>query len=153
MKAVLLREFGPPEVMRLEEVPTPEPGPGEVLVEVHAVSVNRTLDLIVRSGKYAMPVTLPHVLGVDPSGVVAKLGPGVKSRKVGERVATDLLLNRDQPGPRIMLGLTVWGGYAQYLYMHPRSVLHRVPAGVPSHIAAMAPSPMVWAATWRWYVP
>src|SRR5207248_8364270 len=46
LKAVVIREFGPPEVMRLEEVPTPEPGPGEVVVRVHAVSVNRTLDLI-----------------------------------------------------------------------------------------------------------
>lgn len=129
MKAVVLREFGPPEVMRLEDVPTPEPGPGEVLVEVHAVSVNRTLDLIVRSGKYPIPVKLPHVLGVDPAGVVAKLGPGVKTRRVGDRVATDLLLNRDQPGPRVMLGLTVWGGYAQYVAL-PEGCTYALPEGV-----------------------
>lgn len=129
MKAMVLREFGPPEVMRLEEVPTPEPGPGEVLVEVHAVSVNRTLDLIVRSGKYPLPVKLPHVLGVDPSGIVAKLGTGVKTRKVGERVATDLLLNRGQPGPRVMLGLTVWGGYAQYVAL-PEACTYHMPDGV-----------------------
>jgi NADPH:quinone reductase len=129
MKAVVIREFGPPEVMRLEEVPTPEPGPGEVLIEIHAVSVNRTLDLIVRSGKYPHPVKLPHVLGVDPSGVVVKLGAGVTTRKLGERVATDLLLNRGQPGPRIMLGLTVWGGYAQFVAM-PESCTYHIPDGV-----------------------
>src|SRR5712675_664186 len=71
MKAIVIREFGPPEVLRLEEVPTPVPQAGEVLVEVRAVSVNRTLDLVVRAGAYAVPVKLPHVLGVDPSGVVA----------------------------------------------------------------------------------
>src|SRR5258708_8781351 len=88
MKALVIREFGGPEVMQLEEVPTPVPGPGEVVIRVHAVSVNRTLDLVVRSGKYAMPVTLPHVLGVDPSGVVAAVGPGVATRQVGARVVT-----------------------------------------------------------------
>ena len=45
MKAIVMREFGPPEVMRLEEIAAPVPGPGEVLIRVHAVSVNRTLDL------------------------------------------------------------------------------------------------------------
>ena len=59
MKAIVIREFGPPSVMKLEEVPTPEPGPGEVLLKVHAVSVNRTLDTKVRAGTYARPVKLP----------------------------------------------------------------------------------------------
>src|SRR5215510_11462824 len=70
MRAMVIREFGPPEVMRPEEVSTPTPGPDEVLIQVHAVSVNRTLDLAVRAGAYPAPVTLPHVLGVDPSGVI-----------------------------------------------------------------------------------
>ncbi|HZT52338.1 MAG TPA: zinc-binding dehydrogenase [Stellaceae bacterium] len=129
MKAVVFHEFGPPEVMRVEEVPTPEPGPGEVQIEVRAVSVNTTLDLIVRAGKYPLPVKLPHVLGVDPSGVVAKLGAGVTTRRVGDRVTTDLLLNRGQPGPRVMLGLTVWGGYAQYVVV-PAACTYLLPDGV-----------------------
>jgi NADPH:quinone reductase len=102
--------------MRVEEVPTPEPGPGEVLIRVHAVSVNRTLDLVVRAGKYARPVTLPLVPGVDPAGVVAKLGPDVTARRVGDRVVTALRVNREGPyaAPRL-LGVHTWGGYAEYV--------------------------------------
>jgi NADPH:quinone reductase-like Zn-dependent oxidoreductase len=102
--------------MHLEEVPTPEPGPGEVLIEVHAVTVNRTLDLIVRSGKYARRVSLPHVPGVDPCGVIAKVGPGVTDRKVGDRVAVMIRINDPRPGePPKLLGVSVWGGYAEYV--------------------------------------
>jgi NADPH2:quinone reductase len=88
MKAVVLREFGAPEVLRLEEVPAPSPGPGEVLVEVHSVSVNRTLDLVVRAGKYPSDVGLPLVLGVDPAGVVVAQGEGVAEPEAGARVAS-----------------------------------------------------------------
>lgn len=116
MKAIVIREFGPPGVLRLEEVPTPEPGPGEVLIKVHAVSVNRTLDTVVRAGKYARRVTLPLVPGVDPSGVIAKLGPEVSLRKVGDRVVTQLRVREPtatEP-PRLM-GVHTWGGYAEYV--------------------------------------
>lgn len=102
--------------MRLEEVPAPEPGPGEVLIEVHAVSVNRTLDLVVRSGGYARPVSLPHVLGVDPSGIIRALGPGVTGRAVGDRVVTSSRLpGQALDGGPLMLGVQVWGGYAEYV--------------------------------------
>lgn len=102
--------------MRVEEVPAPEPGPGEVLIRVHAVSVNRTLDLVVRAGKYTRPVTLPLVLGVDPAGVVARLGPGVTNRQVGDRVVTALRVNRECQfaAPRL-LGVHTWGGYAEFV--------------------------------------
>jgi NADPH:quinone reductase-like Zn-dependent oxidoreductase len=116
VKAIVIREFGPPRVLRLEEVPTPEPGPGEVLIKVHAVSVNRTLDLVVRAGKYARRVALPLVLGVDPSGVIEALGPGVTERKVGDRVVTALRVRQGNAaeGPRL-LGVHRWGGYAEYV--------------------------------------
>jgi NADPH:quinone reductase-like Zn-dependent oxidoreductase len=102
--------------MRLEEVPDPEPGPGEVVIRVHAVSVNRTLDLIVRAGSYARPVTLPLVPGVDPAGVVAKVGTGVTKRQVGDRVVTALRVNRETKfaAPQL-LGVHTWGGYAEYV--------------------------------------
>lgn len=128
MKAIVLREFGGPEVLKLEDFPEPEPGPGEVVVEVHAVSVNRTLDLALRSGKYAKPVKFPHILGVDPSGVVVRLGDGVTERKVGDRVVT--LPWRVKPeAPSSSVGVEFPGGYAQYVKL-PAAATKLVPAGV-----------------------
>jgi NADPH:quinone reductase-like Zn-dependent oxidoreductase len=102
--------------MKLEEVPIPEPGPGEVLIKVHAVSVNQTLDTKVRAGKYARPVKLPLVPGVDPSGVIAGLGQGVIGRKVGDRVAVALRIGRNSGSDAIrLLGVHAWGGYAEYV--------------------------------------
>src|SRR5438552_10918813 len=122
-----MREFGPPEVMRLEEINTPVPGPGEVLIRVHAVSVNRTLDLAVRAGTYPARVELPHILGVDPSGVVTAIGAGVTARKVGDRVATRQLLRlpTESAGPMI-LGVHAWGGYAEYVKV-PVDMTHTIP--------------------------
>lgn len=87
MKAIVIREFGGAEVLHLEEVPTPKPAPGEVLVQVHSVSVNRTLDLVVRQGNYPVNVRLPHVLGVDPSGIIVEAGEEVDRPQIGDRVA------------------------------------------------------------------
>jgi len=116
LKAIVIREFGPPGVMKLEEVPTPEPGPGEVLIKVHAVSVNRTLDTKVRAGTYARPVTLPLVPGVDPSGVIAKVGPDVTQRKVGDRVTVALRIGGNSGADAIrLMGVHAWGGYAEYV--------------------------------------
>ena len=127
MKAVVFREFGDPEVMRLEDVSTPQPAAGEVLLKVEAVSVNRTLDLAVRAGRYARPIALPHVLGTDPSGTVVALGEGVTSRRVGDRVTTSPRIRAATAtqGPA-MLGVQVWGGYAQYVSL-PAANTHLIP--------------------------
>src|SRR5438128_800616 len=137
MKALVIREFGPPEVMRLEEVPTPVPEAGEVLIEVHAVSVNRTLDLVVRSGAYAVPIKLPHVLGVDPSGVVAAVGAGASARKRGDRVVTLQFVRPPAANSfPVILGLHVWGGYAQYVKV-PVACTHPIPDGVDFPVATV----------------
>ena len=114
MRAVLVREFGGPEVLRLEDVPTPEPGPGELVFRVHAVSVNRTLDLAVRAGEYGLAIRLPHILGVDPSGVVTAVGDGVADRKPGDRVAA-IPWRPATAGPLESVGRQHPGGYAEFV--------------------------------------
>ena len=130
MKAMVIHEFGPPEVMRLEETRTPVPGPGEVLIRVHAVSVNRTLDLAVRAGRYPARVELPHILGVDPSGVVAAVGENVTTRKAGDRVITLQILRpaTATAGP-LILGVHAWGGYAEYVRV-PVEATHPLPEDI-----------------------
>ena len=130
MKAVVIRAFGPPEVMRIEEVADPQPGPEDVVIAVHAVSVNRTLDMSVRAGVYPRPVALPHVLGADPAGVIVAVGEAVTDRKVGQHVATYPMVKpptADTP-PR-MLGVQHWGGYAERVVV-PARITHLIPEGL-----------------------
>ena len=115
MRAITFKEFGPAQVMAVQDIDVPVPGHGEVLIEVHAVSVNRTLDLVVRQGIYAQKPALPHILGVDPSGVITAVGSGVKTRQVGDRVVTRPNVGRNANGSPKLLGVTVWGGYAEYV--------------------------------------
>jgi NADPH:quinone reductase len=132
MKAIVIREFGGPEVLRWEDVPTPTPGPDEVLVRVHAVSVNRTLDLQVRQDGGNYGTVLPLVLGNDPSGVVVAAGQGVKQPLLNQRVAVfgGIRCGACEPcrtGPDtqcsrpLMLGVQCWGGYAEYLCLPARN--------------------------------
>lgn len=86
MRAIVLREFGGPEVLRIEDWPDPVPGPGEVLVRVHAVSINRAYDLLIRQDRGGYGPVLPLIPGVDPSGAVEAVGAGVESPLPGDRV-------------------------------------------------------------------
>ncbi len=85
MKAAFFMRHGGPEVLRYGDVPDPEAGPGELLVDVHAASVNAA-DWKMRGGGYAPVARFPYVLGRDFSGVVAALGTGVSDFKVGDPV-------------------------------------------------------------------
>jgi NADPH2:quinone reductase len=85
MKAIVVRAFGDPSVMQLEEVPVPSPGPGQVLVRVHAAGVN-PVETYVRAGTYARKPALPFTPGGDAAGVVQALGAGAAQFKVGDRV-------------------------------------------------------------------
>jgi NADPH2:quinone reductase len=85
MKAILIHEFGAPEVMRLEEIPEPTPGPGQVVVKLSAVGVN-PVDTYIRAGQYRPDLRLPYTLGLDGAGTIAAVHPEVKHRRVGERV-------------------------------------------------------------------
>src|SRR4030095_7941697 len=87
MKAVVVHEYGSPEVMKLEDVPMPEPGLTQVLVKVMAAGVN-PVDTYLRSGNYANAPKLPYTPGKDAAGVVEKIGDDVTKFKTGDRVYT-----------------------------------------------------------------
>lgn len=84
MKAIQVQEFGAPEVLRLTDVPDPVPGPGEVLVRVHAAGVN-PVETYIRSGSYGIRPPLPYTPGTDGGGVVEAVGEGVQRVKAGDR--------------------------------------------------------------------
>jgi len=126
MKAVTMREFGDTDVLRVEQVPVPSPAKGEVLIEVHSVSVNQTLDVTVRQGGYRTDLRFPVVLGTDPAGIVVATGEGVPPSRCGARVSVVASIRcgecrfcgmgREDSCPRSKhLGLDRWGGYAEYV--------------------------------------
>ena len=85
MKAVLCKEFGPPESLVVEDIASPEPGPGEVALDVHAAAVNFP-DVLIIQNKYQFKPPLPFSPGGEVAGVVSKLGEGVTNLKIGDRV-------------------------------------------------------------------
>lgn len=88
MKAVQFYEHGESDVLRYEDVTTPEPAAGEVLIAVRAVSVNHGPDIETRRRGFSMgSVPMPHICGVDPAGEIVRLGPDVDGFDIGERVA------------------------------------------------------------------
>ena len=106
---MIFNAFGPPDVLHYEDVPDPAPGPGELLIEVHAVSVNRVLDVDIRAGRAPhYGVEPPHILGVDPSGVVIDVGSDVQGFAAGDRVSVTM----GMPGGG-RYGLECNGGDAQ----------------------------------------
>ncbi|GAB2884409.1 NADP-dependent oxidoreductase [Streptomyces mayteni] len=142
MRAVRLHEHGGPEVLRADEVPIPEPGPGEVLVRVHAVGVNPP-DWYLRRGLTRVPgsevtVRLPVIPGTDVSGVVEAVAADVRDLAVGDEVFGLLRF----PG-------FDGGAYAEYVAA-PASDLARKPAGV-DHVHA-AGAPMAGLTAWQFLI-
>jgi len=85
MKAIQISRTGGPDVLDLVDLPTPKPGPGEVLVKAEAIGVNY-FDTMIRTGRYRWMPKLPFVLGNEMSGHVAALGPGATSLTLGQKV-------------------------------------------------------------------
>ena len=165
MQAVVLHAFGPPQNLRLETVPTPQPGEGEALLRVRAVSVDR-FQMEFRSGR-ALRVELPRIMGNGPAGEIAALGAGVEGLEPGQRVVIAnnvscgvcrscrsgretlcVGLNNHRGG---MIGAHRDGGYAQYVSVPARNVLP-LPDAVSFEQACLIPNtiaPVVKACSGR----
>jgi NADPH:quinone reductase len=113
MKVIRVHEFGGPEVLKLEEVPTPRPAAGQVLVRIHAAGVN-PYDTYMRNGLYPVKPPLPYTPGSDAAGVVEAVGEGVTKVKPGDRVYT---------------AKTLTGAYAEYA-LTLESQVHPLPAKI-----------------------
>lgn len=116
MKAVRIHEYGGPEVLVYEEVPTPEPGPSQILVRVAAATVN-PVDVSVREDRFPTPKQPPKTLGSDGAGVVERVGEGIDSVRPGDRVAFS------------GLGIGSEGSYAEYALIAETQVVH-LPEGL-----------------------
>ncbi len=133
MKAITMREFGGTDVLCMEQLPVPAPAAGEVLMEVHSVSVNQTLDIAVRQGSYRTDLRFPLVLGSDPAGLIVATGEGVPQARSGERMAAVASLRcgacrfcrrgrEDSCSCSRHLGLDLQGGYAEYVTVPAENV-------------------------------
>lgn len=129
MRAVVVTEPGGPEALQLVDLPDPEPGPGEVVLDVAATAVNRA-DLLQRRGFYPPPPGASDVLGLECSGTVAAVGEGVTGWHVGDQVCA----------------LLAGGGYATRVAV-PAGQLMPVPDGVDLVTAAALPevATTVWS--------
>lgn len=110
MKAIRVHQFGGPEVLKMEEVPTPQAGPGQVLVRVQAAGVN-PVETYIRAGTYPTLPPLPFIPGKDCAGIVEQVGDGVRQVKAGDRVYTSNSMS---------------GVYAEYTLCHEEDV-HLLP--------------------------
>ena len=124
MRAWRVHAFGAPDAMSLEAVERPEPGPGEVLVQVHAAGVG-PWDAWIRAGRSALPQPLPLTLGSDLAGVVARIGPEVRGLDLGEVVF-------GVTNPRFV------GAYAEYA-LAEAAMIARMPARLSFQEAASVP--------------
>ena len=116
MKAIRVHTFGGSEVLQLDDVPDPTPGPGQVVVRVRAAGVN-PVDTYVRSGNYAMLPTLPYIPGNDCAGVIETVGEGATRFKKGDRVYV------------VRTTTQLSGGYAE-LALCDAPMVHTLPANV-----------------------
>jgi NADPH:quinone reductase len=113
MKAIRVHQFGGPEVLRFEEVPTPRPTAGQVLVRIRAAGVN-PYDTYMRNGTYAVKPPLPYTPGSDGAGDIEAVGEGV---------------NKVKPGDRVYVAKALTGAYAEYA-LTQESQVHPLPAKI-----------------------
>jgi len=129
MKAIAIRAPGGPEVLVAEQRPMPSPGPGEILVKVHAAGVNRP-DVRQREGNYPPPKGATDIPGLEIAGEVAALGTGVTRWKLGDRVCA----------------LVVGGGYAEFCIAHE---CHALPVPTSLTMVEAAAIPETFFTVWH----
>ncbi len=128
MRAATVTEYG--GAPAVAEIPTPEAGPGQVLIRLRAAGMN-PMDLWLASGAWKpMPATFPMVLGADGAGVVEKLGEGTSRYSVGD----------DLFGQLLIAPLGSAGTYAEYVAVSEDAPLARVPSGLGDVVAAALPT-------------
>jgi NADPH2:quinone reductase len=145
MKAIVLHEFGAPDVLKYETAADPVPRFGEVRIRVHAATVNRVLDVAVRAGtqKHRKPM-MPLIPGVDCAGVVDAIGEGVRKFSVGDHVAAAGGMPLEPcaedgagyDGPQGMMGIKRPGGFAELVCV-PAFKTHHLPENLDFHEAAV----------------
>lgn len=151
MKAVIFHEHGDLDVLKYEEVETPEPGADEVLIRVHACTINRGLDTRVRESGFGFPgFSLPHVGGSDPAGQVVAVGTGVTDVREGDRVVVSAIINdrtcdfcKGGWGENYcrnfrVVGVHTWGGHAEYVKVGARQII-QLPDSISFEQAACLP--------------
>lgn len=154
MKAIVFHEHGGLDKLKLEEVPTPDVGPGEALVKVRACGVNH-LDILVREQRTPVRIPMPHISGAEVAGEIAQVGSGVTGSKPGDGVVVAPYLHCGKceyclSGEETeclrgdILGLVSQGGYAEYVKV-PASSLVPLPAGVGFNEAAAVALSMLTA--------
>ena len=147
MKAVVLRELGDPDVLQLQDVPDPQPGPGEVVVRLRTAALNRR-DVWIRKGRYA-GIKLPVILGSDGAGEILETGEGADSALIGREVVIDPAFNwgddeRAQGPDFQILGLPRDGTYAERVTV-PAAHVHAKPPHLSFEEAAAVPLASVTA--------
>ena len=142
MRAVVMREQGPPSVLKLEDWPVPVPGPEEALVKVAAVGVSYH-DIVERNGTYQRGVKLPMVMGYEVAGTVERVGSAVQSLKPGDRVCCKpfqscgrcrLCRNGMETACRQRRAVT--GGYAEYVVIAEEALV-KIPPAIDFKVACM----------------
>ncbi len=159
MKAVVMEARGGPEVLKVAEMPTPEPGPKEVRIRVKAAALNH-LDIWVRKGVASPKLPLPHILGADASGVVDAVGPGVTGFAPGDEVVVNpglscghcerCLAGEDNLCAKYeILGEHRFGAYAEYLVVPEVNLLKKPPNLSFAEAAAI---PLTFLTAWQMVV-
>ena len=146
MKAAVIRSFGGPEVLRYEDVETPRPRSGHILVKILAAGVNR-FDHYLREGSVIQDIPFPHVLGSDAVGAVADIGDGVNGFEIGDRVVPLSAYPTEEDDYDVsplalapswrLTGMGTWGTYAQFIEVPARWTLKDESGLIPEELATL----------------